>query len=236
VTAAAPKAVSGRRQFMAILRKDLIRELRTREMLISMILFVLLAMVIFHYAFTVKEGADLTFFTGGMLWVTFIFAMLLGLNRSFAQEKDERCLDGLLLCPVDRVTIFLAKTAGNLIFLLIIQVVAVPVFTLFFVERSYAGDLLQFLVVLLLADVGICALGTLLATISMNTRSRDLLLPIIFLPLIVPVLIAATGATTLIFAEGASFGSLLARVLFLLGFDAVFLVAAYGTYDFAIGE
>ena len=77
---------------------------------------------------------------------------------------------------------------------------------------------------------------TLLATISMNTRSRDLLLPIIFLPLIVPVLIAATGATTLIFAEGASFGSLLARVLFLLGFDAVFLVAAYGTYDFAIGE
>ena len=191
---------------MAILRKDLIRELRTREMLISMILFVLLAMVIFHYAFTVKAGADLTYFTGGMLWVTFIFAMLLGLNRSFAQEKDERCLDGLLLCPVDRVTIFLAKTAGNLIFLLIIQVVAVPVFTLFFVERSYVGDLLPFLVVLLLADVGICALGTLLATISMNTRSRDLLLPIIFLPLIVPVLIAATGATTLIFAEGAAFG------------------------------
>jgi heme exporter protein B len=228
--------MSSRRQFMAILRKDLIRELRTREMLISMILFVLLAMVIFHYAFTVKEGADLTFFTGGMLWVTFIFAMLLGLNRSFAQEKDERCLDGLLLCPVDRVTIFLAKTAGNLVFLLIIQVVAVPIFTLFFVERSYLGDILQFLIVLLLADLGICALGTLLATISMNTRSRDLLLPIIFLPLIVPVLIAATGATTLIFAEGAAFGSLLARILFLLGFDAVFIVAAYGTYDFAIGE
>ena len=228
--------MNGRRQFMAILRKDLIRELRTREMLISMILFVLLAMVIFHYAFTVKEDADLTYFTGGMLWVTFIFAMLLGLNRSFAQEKDERCLDGLLLCPVDRVTIFLAKTAGNLIFLLIIQAVAVPVFTLFFVSRSYVGDLLQFLVIMLLADLGICALGTLLATISMNTRSRDLLLPIIFLPLIVPVLIAATGATTLIFAEGASFGSLLSRVLFLLGFDAIFLVAAYGTYDFAIGE
>src|SRR5664279_1962196 len=165
-----------------------------------------------------------------------IFAMLLGLNRSFAQEKDERCLDGLLLCPVDRVTIFFAKTAGNLIFLLIIQVVAVPVFTLFFVHRGYGGDIVLFVVVLLLADVGICALGTLLATISMNTRSRDLLLPILFLPLIVPVLIAATGATTLIFAEGAGFGGLLARVLFLLGFDVVFVVAAYGTYDFAIGE
>jgi heme exporter protein B len=228
--------VNARRQFLAILRKDLVRELRTREMIISMILFVLLAMVIFHYAFTVREGADLTYFTGGMLWVTFIFAMLLGLNRSFAQEKDERCLDGLLLCPVDRVTIFFAKTAGNLIFLLVIQAVAVPVFTLFFVARSYAAQALPFIAVVLLADVGICALGTLLATISTNTRSRDLLLPIIFLPLIVPVLIAATGATTLIFAEGAGFGQLGMRLLFLLGFDAVFLLAAYGTYDFAIGE
>jgi heme exporter protein B len=228
--------VNGWAQFGAILRKDLIRELRTREMLVSMILFVLLALIVFHYAFSVKEGAELTWFTGGMLWVTFIFAMLLGLNRSFAQETDERCLDGLLLCPVDRVTIFFAKTAGNLIFLLIIQAVAVPVFTLFFVERSYLGDLPQFIVVLLLADVGICALGTLLATISMHTRSRDLLLPILLLPLIVPVLIAATGATTLIFAEGAGFGDLLTRILFLLGFDAVFLVVAWGTYDFAIGE
>ena len=228
--------MSGWQQFAAIVRKDLTRELRTREMLVSMVLFVLLAMVIFHYAFTVREEVELTYFTGGMLWVTFIFAMLLGLNRSFAQEKDEHCLDGLLLCPVDRVTIFFAKTAGNLVFLLIIQAVAVPVFTLFFVERSYLGDLPQFLAVLLLADVGICALGTLLATISMNTRSRDLLLPIIFLPLIVPVLIAATGATTRIFATGAGFAELGGRLLFLLGFDLVFVVAAYGTYDFAIGE
>ena len=225
----------GPRQFMAILRKDLIRELRTREMIISMILFSMLAMVIFHYAFTVKEDADLTYFTGGMLWVMFIFATLLGLNRSFAQEKDERCLDGLLLCPVDRVTIFLAKTSGNLIFLLIIQLLAVPVFTLFFVERSYVGDLLPFLVVLLLADLGICALGTLLATISMNTRSRDLLLPIIFLPLIVPLLVAATGDHADL-RRGRDLRRTDARLLFLLGFDAVFLVAAYGTYDFAIGE
>jgi len=223
-------------QFKAIVRKDLTRELRTRDMLVSMILFVLLAMVVFHYAFSVKEGVDLTYFTGGMLWAVFIFAMLLGLNRSFAQEKDERCLDGLLLCPVDRVVIFLAKTAGNLIFLLIIQAVAVPVFTLFFVSRSYVADLPLFLLVLLLADLGICALGTLLATISMNTRSRDLLLPILFLPLIVPVLIAVTAATTTIFATGTSLGSLATRLLFLLGFDLIFMVAAYGTYDFAIGE
>ncbi len=224
------------RQFMAILRKDLVRELRTREMLVSMFLFVMLALVIFHYAFGVDEDTDLTYFTGGMLWVTFIFSALLGLNRSFAQEKDEQCLDGLLLCPVDRVTIFLAKTAGNLVFLLIIQAVSVPVFTLFFVERSYLADLALFLLVLLLADLGICTLGTLLATISMNTRARDLLLPIVFLPLIVPVLIAATSATTGIFADGADLGGLAARLAFLAAFDAIFLVAAYGTYDFAIGE
>jgi len=228
--------VSGWTQLRAIVRKDLVRELRTREMLVSMILFVLLAMVIFHYAFSVKQGVDLTWFTGGMLWVTFIFAMLLGLNRSFAQEKDEHCLDGLLLCPVDRVIIFFAKMAGSLVFLLIIQAVAVPVFALFFIERGFWPQIPQFLAVLLLADVGICTLGTLLATISMNTRSRDLLLPILFLPLIVPVLIAATGATTLVFAQGASFGSLGMRLLFLLGFDALFLVVAWGVYDFAIGE
>ena len=168
---------------MAILRKDLIRELRTREMLVSMFLFVMLALVIFHFAFGVREGTDLTYFTGGMLWVTFVFGALLGLNRSFAQEKDEDCLDGLLLCPVDRVTIFLAKMTGNLIFLLIIQALAVPVFTLFFIKTSYLADLGSFLLVLLLADLGICILGTLLATISMSTRARDLLLPIVFLPL-----------------------------------------------------
>ncbi|HSL96195.1 MAG TPA: heme exporter protein CcmB [Thermoleophilia bacterium] len=227
--------MSAAAQFSAILRKDLTRELRTREVLVSVFLFVMLSLVIFHYAFA-SEGNDLTFFTGGMLWVTFLFGALLGLNRSFAQEKDEGCLDGLLLCPVDRVTIFLAKTAANLLLLLAIQVVAVPVFTLFFVERSYLADLPLLVLVVLLADLGICALGTLLATISMNSRARDLLLPVLFLPLIVPLLIAATSATTAVFAGDTGLGDLAVRLVFLAAFDAVFLVAAYGTYDFAIGE
>jgi heme exporter protein B len=187
--------VSGTAQFAAMLRKDLIRELRTREVLFSVFLFVMLSLVIFHYAFAAATPTS-PYFTGGMLWVTFLFGALLGLNRSFAQEKDEGCLDGLLLCPVDRVTIFLAKTAGNLVLLLAIQAVAVPVFTLFFIERSYLAELPLFIAVVLLADLGICALGTLLATISMNSRARDLLLPVLFLPLIVPLLIAATSATT----------------------------------------
>ncbi len=222
------------RQFWAILRKDLVRELRTREMLVSMFLFVMLTMVIFHFAFGVRS-VDLTYFTGGMLWTVFLFGALLGLNRSFAQEKDEDCLDGLLLCPVDRVTIFFAKMSGNLIFLLLIQAVSVPVFALFFVRHSLVSHLPAFAVVVLLADLGICALGTLLATITMSTRARDLLLPIIFLPLVVPVLIAATVGTTGIFAQGAGFADLGGKLAFLAAFDAVFMLTAYGTYDFALG-
>ncbi len=230
-------AVNGRRQFMAILRKDLIRELRTREMLISMILFVLLAMVIFHYAFGVKADVDLTYFTGGMLWVTFIFAMLLGLNRSFAQEKDERCLDGLLLCPVDRVTIFLAKTAGNLIFLLIIQVVAVPGVHAVLRQRSYGAR-------------PACVRRRPAARRPRHLRPghaarHDQHEHALARPAAADHLPAADRAGAHrrhrrprrpSSPSGAGFGDLATRLLFLLGFDAVFLVAAYGTYDFAIGE
>ncbi len=147
----------GRRQFTAMVRKDIISELRTKEMLLSMFLFAVLAMIVFHYAFTrARRRPTSRYFTGGMLWVVFVFGALLGLNRSFVHEKDEGCLDGLLLCPVDRVTIFLAKMTANLIFLVVIQVLAVPVFALFFVSGERSGaDLPAFLAVLVLADIGI---------------------------------------------------------------------------------
>ena len=236
------------RQFRALLRKDIVSELRTREMIASMFLFVVLAMIVFHYAFTVHGGGnnggsggsggsgDLSLFAGGMLWVVFVFGALLGLNRSFAHEKDEGCLDGLLLCPVDRVTIFLAKMTANLIFLGLIQVLAVPLFLVIFASGRVAAHLPAFLALIVLADLGIAALGTLVATISMNTRARDLLLPILFLPLAIPLLIAAASGTSTVFSGAAAGGSLLARLAFLLVYDGVFLVLAYGTYDFAIGE
>jgi len=239
------------RQFRALLRKDIVSELRTREMIASMFLFVVLAMIVFHYAFTVHgnggaAGAgggigsggsgDLSLFAGGMLWVVFVFGALLGLNRSFVHEKDEGCLDGLLLCPVDRVTIFLAKMTANLIFLALIQVLAVPVFVVIFAAGRVASHLPAFVALIVLADLGIAALGTLVATISMNTRARDLLLPILFLPLAIPLLIAAASGTSAVFSGAAGGGSLFARLAFLLVYDGVFLVLAYGTYDFAIGE
>jgi heme exporter protein B len=226
----------GWRQFKAMVRKDVVSELRTRETVVSMFLFVVLAMIVFHYAFTVSGGGRLSFYTGGMLWVVFVFGALLGLNRSFAHEKDDGCLDGLLLCPVDRVTIFLAKMTANLVFLGAIQVVAVPVFALFFASGRIATHLPAFLALVVLADLGIAALGTLLATITMNTRSRDLLLPIVFLPLVIPLLIAAASGTSALLSGAAGSPSVLGRLAFLLVYDGVFLVLAYGTYDVAIGE
>jgi heme exporter protein B len=224
------------RQYRAMVRKDLLSELRTRETVVAMFLFVVLAMVVFHYAFTVTGGGALSFYTGGMLWVVFVFGALLGLNRSFAHEKDERVLDGLLLCPVDRVTIFLAKMTGNLIFLGLIQIVAMPVFALFFAPYGMAGHLTALLVLIVLADLGIAALGTLLATIAMQTRARDLLLPIVFLPLVIPLVIAAASGTSTLLSGGAGASGVLGRLVFLLVYDGVFLVLAYGTYDVAIGE
>jgi heme exporter protein B len=226
----------GWRQFRAMVRKDVVSELRTRETVVSMFLFVVLAMVVFHYAFTVSGGGRLSFYTGGMLWVVFVFGALLGLNRSFAHEQDDGCLDGLLLCPVDRVTIFLAKMTANLLFLGAIQVVAVPVFALFFASGRLATHLPAFLALVVLSDLGIAALGTLLATITMNTRSRDLLLPIVFLPLVVPLLIAAASGTSALLSGAAQPAPVLGRLAFLLVYDGVFLVLAYGTYDVAIGE
>jgi heme exporter protein B len=226
----------GLRQFRAMVRKDIVSELRTRETVVSMFLFVVLAIIVFHYAFTVSGGGDLSLYSGGMLWVVFVFGALLGLNRSFAHEKDEGCLDGLLLCPVDRVTIFLAKMTANLIFLGLIQLLAVPVFALLLASGRIVAHLPALLALIVLADLGIAALGTLLATISMNTRARDLLLPIVFLPLAIPLLIAAASGTSAVLSDSAGSVSVLGRLAFLLVYDGVFLVLAYGTYDVAIGE
>jgi len=229
------------RQILALLKKDMIAELRTKEMLTSMFLFALLAMVIFNYALgsTVKTGAqlDLTGIAGGLAWVIFLFMSLLGLNRSFVHEKDEGCLDGLLLAPVDRSLIYIAKMLGNLVFLLVVEAITLPVFAIFFVTENFLPRLGFVLISLVLGTLGISSVGTLLATISINTKARDLMLPILFLPLIVPVVIAAVQAT-----GGAIAGSpdAMKNVWTWLGmlvlYDIVFMLAAYGLYDYVIGE
>lgn len=222
------------RQSWAILKKDLILELRTKEMLTSMFLFIVLAMIVFNYAFG-SNVQDFTLLAAGMLWVAFVFTSLLGLNRSFVHEKDEECLDGLLLCPVDRPVIFIAKAAGNFVFLSIVEVMAVPIFVIFFMKGVFP-NLGWLALTIFLGNLGICGVGTLLATISVNTKARDLMLPILFLPLAVPVLVAATSATNHIFLFRKPLVELYVWLRFMAVYDIIFLMVAYATYDFIIGE
>lgn len=223
------------RQVAAILKKDIIMEMRTKEMVVSMFLFVMLTMVIFNYAFR-AETTDLTLFGGGLLWLAFLFASMLGLNRSFVHEKDEGCLEGLLLSPVDRPVIYVGKMLGNLIFISLVEVLTVPIFSIFFIRTNYLDRIWLFLVAIVLSNLGIAAVGTLLSTISINTRTRDLMLPILFLPIIIPVLIAAVTSTGLIMAGAKRLDLVFSSLKFLGVYDMIFLLIGYGLYDFVIGE
>lgn len=221
------------RQFLTLLRKDLLAESRRLQTFLTMVIFAILAMVVLRYGW--GRSAAGSGVPAAMLWVVFVFAALLGFGRTFAHEREDDCLDGLLLCPVDRFVLFLAKACANLLFLVAMQVVIVPVFAVFFPLAS-PGRLLLVLPIAALADIGMAVLGTFVATLVLHARSRDIVLPIVLLPLLVPLVIAATSATEVVIGAGEPLSSATGRLLFLAGYDAVFVVAAWGTYDFLVGE
>ncbi|MCL6472788.1 MAG: heme exporter protein CcmB [Firmicutes bacterium] len=227
--------MSAGRQIGAIIKKDIIAELRTKEMVITMFLFIMLIMVAFKYAF--GDSADFASYAGGLLWVAFLFTALLGLNRSFVHEKDEGCLEGLLLSPIDRPNIFFGKAIGNFIFLTIVEVIAIPLYMILF-KLSIEGSIWMFIGAILLSNIGICAVGTLLSTISINTKMRDMLLPLIFLPVILPVLAGAVISSSGIMAgvDGAKFANVMDAMKLLVVCDILYLLVAYALYDFVIGE
>lgn len=227
--------MSSTRQITALIKKDILSELRTKEMVISMFLFVLLIMVAFKSAF--GEFSDFSDYAGGLLWIAFLFTALLGLNRSFVHEKDEGCLEGLLLAPVDRPNIFFGKMLGNFIFLSIVEIIAVPLYLVLF-NLSIKGNPLTFVAAILLSNIGICAVGTLLSTISVNSKMRDMLLPLIFLPLSSPILISAVVSTNRIMAGavGKDYAPVASAMKLLAVYDIMFLLVAYALYDFVIGE
>ena len=187
-------------------RKDLRLELRARDTLPAMLLFVLSVLAVFHFALPSGSSRLAAF---GLLWVAIIFTALLGLGRAFVAEREQGLLDALVLAPVDRSTIWLAKGIATLAFLLVAELVALPAFALFFTPVSWAT-----IAGVLLADLGICAVGTFLGAMAVATRARDLLLPLIFLPLAIPIVVGGVGAGVV-----ASPGRYLA---FLALYDAVF--------------
>ncbi len=229
------------RQLWVILKKDIVMELRTKEMIVSMLLFVMLTMIIFNYAFRADRN-DLTEFGGGLLWLAFIYTAFLGMNRSFVHEKEEGCLEGLLLSPVDRSVIYVAKMLGNLIFITTVELIAVPIFTMFFISVPYyvhPDKLGLFLLGLMLGNIGIAAVGTFVSTLAVNTNRRDLLLPILGLPLLMPVVAPAVIISGAVLSGTTNQNELelaTESLKILVAYDIIFFVVIAMIYDFILGE
>ncbi len=219
------------RSLTAIVWKDLAAELRSRELLSAMLVFALLVILIFNFSLELDAQARSTV-TAGVLWVTFAFAGTLGLNRSMAMEKDRGCLDGLLLAPVDRSAIYFGKAVGNLIFMLIVEAIVLPVYSVLYSVNLFNPGLL---LVILLGSIGYVAVGTLLSSMAVQTRTRDVLLPILLFPLVIPVLIAAVKGSTG-FLQGAEAVDIRPWINLLVVYDVIFVAVAFMVFDYIVEE
>lgn len=213
-------------------------EMRTREMLTSMGLYAVLVLVVYQIALSQAGSSfDILRIASGLLWLALIFTSLLGLNRSLVHEKDQGCLDGLLLAPVDRPVIFFAKAFGNLIFLLMVEVVVLPLFYFFFLAgKEFGGALWMLPLPLIVGSIGIAGVGTLLSTMSVNTTGKDFILAVLFIPLMFPLLYACVAATSAVLIGDPGYLTTFWRSLALSGgYDAIMILAAFGLYEFIIG-
>lgn len=215
----------------AIIWKDLATELRSRELLSAMLVFALLVILIFNFALELDAQARATV-TAGVLWVTFAFAGTIGLNRSMAMEKDRGCLDGLLLAPVDRSAIYFGKAIGNLIFMLIVEAIILPAYSVLYSVNLFKPGLL---LVILLGSTGYVAVGTLLSSMAVQTRTRDVLLPILLFPLVIPVMIAAVKAS-MGYLQGSDILDIRPWLNLLLVYDVIFIAAAFMVFDYVVEE
>ena len=201
-------------------RKDLLLELRARDTLPAMLLFVVATFVVFHFAL---PGGSSKLAASGLLWVAIVFTALLGLGRAFVPEREQSMFDGLVLAPCDRSAIWLAKSIATLAFLAAAEVVALPVFALFFHglrAATVAG--------VVLADLGICAVGTFVGATAVATRARDLLMPLLFLPLAIPLVIGGVGATVV--AEPGRYLGFLAL------YDVLFALLCWASFEYVVTE
>lgn len=218
------------RQLRALLVKDLRLELRTRDTLVAMVLFAVVAMMIFQFAVG-SRGDDLSKVAGGILWATLALTAVLGVGRSWVPEREQRVLDGILAAPVPRMVLLVAKAAAIYAYLVAVEVVAVPLMALFFIRHPHPRDLLLVGVVCLLANLGIAVLGSLLACLALFARARELLLPVLFLPSLLPVVIAAQGATSAVATGTNDLAEYRGYCLFLAVYAVIFGLVAWATYE-----
>jgi heme exporter protein B len=216
---------------LAIAWKDLAAELRSRELLSAMLVFALLVILIFNFALELDIAAR-NAVTAGVLWVTFAFAGTLGLNRSMAIEKDRGCLDGLLLAPVDRSAIYFGKMISNLAFMFIVEAIILPAYSILYSTNLFNPGLIG---VILLGSVGYVAVGTLLASMAVQTRTRDVLLPILLFPVVVPVLVAAVKASSG-FLQGLALAEIMPQISLLIVYDVIFIAVSFMVFDYVVEE
>lgn len=221
------------RKLFVLVWKDLLAEFRTKEMLSSMFMFALIVVVVFNFTF--EPGSRATAEAGpGILWVAFTFAGVLGLHRSLVHEVERGSLHGLMLAPVDRGIIFLGKAIGNAIFIFVIELPTYILFAIFFNIDFWKG-LDKIALIFFLGTIGFAAVGTLLSAISVNTRTREIMLPILLFPIEVPVILSAVNATASALA-GQSWSAIGGWLKILAGFDLIFLLVCFVTFEYVLEE
>lgn len=216
---------------MAIAWKDILSELRTREIISSVLVFALLILLIFNFAFDLSPDL-IRQIAPGLLWVAFAFSGVLALNRAFIPEKEENCLEGLMGCPVGREVIYAGKAIGSLVFMLLVEVIVFPVFALFFDINVFRPEVI---VVTLLATIGFVAVGTIFSALAVNTRAREMVLPILFLPVVSPIIIAAVEASTVSLA-GQSWSDMTIWLAIIIAFDIIYLTVPFLVFPYVVEE
>ena len=217
----------------AIIKKDIVTELRTKELFSSMLVFALLVIVIFNFAFGFStELLDLA--APAMLWISFIFAGVLGLSRSFALEKEGNAVIGMLLTPTDRSLIYAGKMISNTIFIFLVGLLMVPMFILFF-NYEFLSTLIPLIPVIFLGAVGFVSVGTLFSAMALNTKLREVLLPILLFPIIIPVIVSAVKLSGQVL-DGNSLFAASSSLKLLVSFDIIFLTACAVIFEYVIEE
>jgi heme exporter protein B len=217
-----------------ILRKDLLLELRTKEAVPAMTLFTITVYVLFHF------GLDRNALDGdlasGVLWVTLLLAAVIGVTRLFAAEREQGGIDALLLAPVDRTALFVAKASALFLFLVVVELVALPAYDLLLLGPGLGGTLPELLVILLLADLGIAAVGALVAALAAETRTRELIVPLLLLPLLLPLLISCAQATEPLMRTDQGPEDLGRWLGLLTLYDVVFVLVSVAVFDFLLED
>ena len=213
----------------AILWKDVVLELRTKDIVVSALVFALLVIVVFNFAIT-PTPQTVAFVAPGILWIAFTFGGVLGLNRSIALERESGGMHALMLAPVSRDLVFFGKMLGSLLFMLLVEIIVFPIFAVLYNFSLLMPGLIP---VAALATVAIVTIGTLFSAIAANTRSREVMLPLLFFPVVVPAVIAAVEASTAVIQGGSPFDRWLP---FLLAFDALFLVVCPFAFNLIVEE